>query len=320
MIRRNSVAYLIMHATVLFALILMGCGGGSGSGGVEAVPPVTLNKTASEQATSAVLSSINLLLEPSYLGAASTEKTKNKNIIEKLILPELVLRAARGTLRAAAAEIIPCTGGGSKTVSISYLGTPEAMLNAHAIINYSACVEGGSIYSGTLDTTMEGAVTMPTKVTSTVTDFSYSDAFTGVSLSFKAATITMDSAQYYANGGIKSAALTISGDISGTVQGKPVNADFKEFTLKYNYGTVGHLYANLSGRLKIPCLTSELSVSTSTDVELINNSPISGFLTVSTTDEKEKATASINDGEITVTDAAGATNKVTALDLSICEV
>lgn len=258
-------------------LITAGCGGGGSSSdtsgpapdpGTNPAPSSSLTSSNSTAVAGAVVTSGNLLIEPSYLGTASTNSsTARRSFLMSLLNNSIEAIRSSGTLATAGTKdtTTNCTGGGTRKEVSQWTGSDADPQNYTGTITYTNCKEGTETWNGTAQMTYEGLTSAPAKIT-TVVSVTYANTSANTNLMLNGVTIVY-SDLVYASGQLTAGAATLSGSISGTVNGKAISAGYDGFKMSYAYsGNTTSI--QMTGRINPSCINSWVTVSTTATLTL----------------------------------------------------
>ncbi len=262
---------ILAACLIILALLLISCGGGGGSSAPNPPPPLPqagLSKDNAGSVAGSVITSIGLITEPSYLGAASTEaqqtKTKSLPFLQALFNMTIAHIGTSHTQRMAQGtedKTINCTGGGTRREVSQWTGSDNDPQNYTGTIIYVNCKEGTATWNGTVQITYQGSSRMPAKITTTLTTLTYTDTSANTNLTFTGVTIVYSDITYDANSMAASAAAAIYGTIQGTLNGKNINAGYDGFKMAYSFqGSSMNIQA--SGKINPVCLQKWVTTST----------------------------------------------------------
>lgn len=260
-----------INAVILTALLLIttSCGGG-GSDAPAPPPSSALTSANSASVGGAVITSGSLLIEPSYIGTADIDKKKaGRSFLNSLLNNAIEMiknRDNTGRLAAGAKDATTnCTGGGTRREASQWSGSDTAPENYTGTITYTNCKEGAETWNGTVGLTYEGPSSAPTKIT-IVVNAAYTNTATSTNLTATNATIVYKDF-VYTNNEITSGNITLTGNISGTTNGKAIKAGYDGFKMSYTYS--GNTTAiQMTGRINPSCINTSITVSTQTTLTL----------------------------------------------------
>lgn len=289
--KQNKKKAILTACLIILTLLLISCGGGGSSAPnpPPQLPQTGLSKDNAGAVSGAVITSIGLITDPSYLGAASTEaqQTKAKSLpflqslfniaIEHIEAPH-TQRMAQGTTD----KTTNCSGGGTKKEVSQWTGSDNDPQNYTGTITYANCTEGTAAWNGTVQITYQGSSRKPEKITTTLTTMTYTDTSANTNIAFTGVTIVYSDITYDANSVAVSAAATISGTIQGTLNGKSINAGYDNFKMTYSFQG-GSINIQISGKINPVCLKKWVTTSTPVTVSLKIGSkcPTAGEITIS---------------------------------------
>lgn len=276
----------IITSIAITALLILSCGGGGGESSTPLPPTQSGSLTASNAApaSGAVITTINLMIEPSYIGTASYDSQDN-GITKKSFLNALLNQAIQNiketqtkTTSGTTDTTTTCTGGGTKKETSNWSGSDSDPENYTGTITYTNCKEGTSVWNGTTSITYQGTYQNPTKITTLLNSMTYTDTNTNLSLS--GLTITYNDIAYSGNN-ITSASAAMTGNINGTINSKAINASYNNFKIAYSFSG-NNMNITLSGNINPVCVNSELTVTTNTTAVFTVGSrcPASGDITI----------------------------------------
>lgn len=281
---------LIHIGLIGLLLITASCGGGGGSSSdtsspapnpgtnpnPDPTPNPTPNPTPSSSLTSAnstavagaVVASGNLLIEPSYIGTADVNsRSAHMSFLMSLLNNSIEAIRDSGSLKTAGTRdtTTNCTGGGTRKEVSQWTGSDSDPQNYTGTITYTNCKEGTETWNGTVRMTYEGLTSAPAKIT-TVINTTYANTSASANLTISGVTIVY-SDLIYASGQLTSGAATLTGSISGTVNGKAISAGYESFKIAYSYSG-NTMTIQMTGRINPSCTNSWVTVSTPASLTL----------------------------------------------------
>ncbi|MDA8077540.1 MAG: hypothetical protein M0Z79_01250 [Nitrospiraceae bacterium] len=265
-------------------LIISGCGGGGG--GAAAPGPgaaSVLTETNAGPAAGAVVTSLQLVTRPNYVGAASLGSPV---AAQGGFLPSLLRRALDRPKNGGPAVMgtgsvkSNCSGGGTKQKDSRWDGSDTDPQNYSATITYQSCVEGTETWSGVVTAAYTGSLAAPQKVTTSLT-LVYADTLAGDNLSITNGSISYSDIVYVADTAV-GASVAISGKIDGRVASKQFSADMSGFVVSYRFEGPATRF-KVGGVLKPACASAALTATTKKDIVIRSGDtcPSDGDMTVS---------------------------------------
>lgn len=274
--------FAILSLTII--INLSGCGGGGGGGGDTGS---ILKPENAPQAASAVSQAAQFVQFQSVLNmggdvfktsSTSTNSPSSTSLISIFnnILSISKAQRYKSELSIAGsmpAETLQCTNGGTITDSATWTGPdepkdPSEVADFKATMTFSSCKEEDTIMTGTVTIAFSGSLSNPTKFTFSTSTFTVSK------LPNQVMTLTdfnMDITDLHlTNDELTKATLTMSGKVSGTINGTPVNVECD------NYKVVGETVNNgskitISGKMKPSCIGGWVTITTNTPVFVPEN-------------------------------------------------
>jgi chitodextrinase len=142
------------------------------------------------------------------------------------------------------------------------------IIDASATITYDNCSPiNNVVLHGTMQIAYEGDIYLPTKVTMSTDNLTYTDTFAGDDLTFTSFSIEISDIEWHPAIDIPVAyTLTINGSVSGTVGGVPINTQFQDFQITFSANDEFDETWSLSGNMIPACLGFMVSVVTNTDL------------------------------------------------------
>lgn len=260
--------FVLIGLMALF-LITAGCGGGGSSSDTSSpAPSSSLTSSNSTAVAGAVVTSGNLLIEPSYLGTASTNsRSYHRSFLMSLLDNAMGTITNSGKIYVAGTRdtTTNCTGGGTRKEVSQWTGSDTDPQNYTGTITYTNCKEGTETWNGTVQMTYEGLSSAPTKITAVI-NTTYANTTANTNLTLNGVTIVY-SDFVYTNNEITSGAVTLTGNISGTVNNKAINTGYDGFKMIYAYsGNTTSI--QMTGRINPSCINSWVTVSTPASLTL----------------------------------------------------
>lgn len=263
------------------ALLIISCGGGGGS-----TSTAVLNSTNASSVAGSIVTTIGLIVEPSYLGAKSegNDNVKaSKSFLKSLLnnaLSNIQKSQEMMTVSGSADRTVSCTGGGTKKEVSSWSGSDSNPENYTGTITYTNCKEGTATWNGPVQITYQGTYQRPSRITTVLNGMTYADTSSNTSLTNMGLT-TVYSDMVYSGSDITSASATITGNISGTVNGKGISSGYSGLKMSYSFSG-SNMDISLSGKTTPKCINAEVTVSTVTNGGLAIGSrcPVSGSFNI----------------------------------------
>ncbi len=284
MTNRGRVFALLMALGLCGVLVMSGCGGGGGGTTPPGPgPTAVLTEANAGPAAGTVVTSLQLVTRPKYVGAASLG---GPVAAEGGFLPSLLRRVLDGQKKGATSAMgtgsvqSNCSGGGTKQKDSRWDGSDADPQNYSATITYVSCVEGTETWNGTVSVAYTGSLVAPQKVTTLLT-LTYADTLAGDNLSISNGSITYADIVYAADAAV-GASVSITGRIDGRVASKQFSADMSGFVVSYLFEGPATRFA-VAGVLRPACASAVLTVATKKDMVIRSGDtcPSDGDITVS---------------------------------------
>ena len=275
--------YICFAIVILSALafVLTSCGGGGG----DNPPVVLLTKDNAAKAGSAAIQSLALveLVRSAYfidfiyfdlLGnveasnvSSKTSKSSLKHILNKAVSISKTLGDKSGMHKAGTMSDFPvnCPDGGFYFIKNAKWDGPN---DGSEVNNYSAditslspnaCEEIPRKWEGSMHVAFKGLIEEPTEVTITISTLKYTNTDFNIELTMTNLIIVLTGNPVDVTETIPTdSAMTLTGNISGTIDGAPINFQLNNYTIAI---TDGETYS-LSGNMKPICLPFSVNVTT----------------------------------------------------------
>jgi len=261
-----------IYSIILTALLLITASCGSGGGGSDTpnppAPSSALTGANSASVGGAVITSGSLIVEPTYIGTADIDSKNIRRPFLISLLSNTIESIKRNTgIQTAGTKdtTTNCTGGGTRREASQWSGSDSKPENYTGTITYTNCKEGTETWNGTVRITYEGLTSAPTKITAAV-NITYASTSTNTNLTLANATIEYSDFVYTSNE-ITSGNAKLTGSISGTTNGKAINAGYDGFKMSYAYsGNTTQI--QMTGKINPTCINTWVTVSTTTPLTL----------------------------------------------------
>lgn len=270
---------------VITALLVISCGGGGGTAS-SPPPPSILTSSNSAPVAGSIITSIGLIVEPSYLGTAGIKHSgslTSKAFLNALLNQALLNIQRDQNIRHMAGSLdqtTACTGGGTKREVSSWSGQDANPENYTGTITYTNCKEGAATWNGTAQITFQGTYQNPAKITTALNSMTYTDTNTNTNLTLSGLTIVYADI-VYSGSEITGASAAMTGNIRGTINSKGIDAAYNGFKMAYSFQG-SNLNIALSGKMTPKCINGEVTVTTNTGAVIAVGSrcPVSGELNI----------------------------------------
>ncbi len=168
------------------------------------------------------------------------------------------------------------------------------MPDFQATVTFNSCREGTETMNGTATMAFSGTVDNPVSLTFSSSNLSYADTVTddNISMTNFSMVITGDD--------LTGATITLTGVVSGTVSGDPINEELDSFQIVLSSDTTGETMS-ISGMVKASCLGEWVTITTNTPVFVStgDDCPIDGEFTITSGGNSVKVVIE-SDSKITV--------------------
>lgn len=259
------------------AIVLISCGGGGGGGTTTtstSATPIT-SATAAKTADAAV-SVFSLTGSIGALGGAvaktSADSPAEGRFISAVIGKALSIQEQGRTNTLNKVVTDSCTNGGDVTVTVS--GTTLTAV-------FNSCVEGAESINGTMSVSVssQDSNSMPTAGMITLTGFTYKNTGDNTDIT---ANMTWNYTFTWSGTTLTAMTIEMTGSISGTAEGEPVNFEASKLTLAASENSSGQTLS-LSGSMKPVCINQTITITTTTPIFVPagSNCPTAGELSIS---------------------------------------
>jgi hypothetical protein len=290
--KNNKATIIFLIGIITATLLIISCGGGGGT----APTSTSLSKDNAGAVSGSIVSTIGLIVEPTYTGTAAYEadETADRNTLTKQSFLMSLLKQAAGNIKsgqqrqgirteAGSIDITTnCIGGGTRKEAASWTGTSLNPENYTGTITYTNCKEGTATWNGTAQITYQGTYLSPTRITVVLNNMTYIDTGANTNLSLSGLTIIYADITYNVQSEVESASVLMIGSINGTLNSKTTKAVYDGFKMAYTFSG-NSLNIQLSGKITPSCINRALTTATTSTLVLNIGSrcPLSGELTVS---------------------------------------
>ncbi len=317
---KKSIGPVFVISTFL-AIVLTSCGGGGGDGTASTgggTTEASLTAANAPQAGGAAMQSANLVGSATALGGLrplgiSSEiyfktylKPPLRSIIDRLI-PIAKSRMQESGLHLEGSfppTTQNCTGGGTVTVSGTWTGPdnptdPSQVVNFAGNITFNSCTEATGIMNGSISLRIEGPLDNFTRFTLSVSSFAYANTETNDNIAMTNLAMVITGLGLNGNE-LTGGTITITGAITGTVGGDPINVEYESYQIVFNSNTDGET-VSVSGRIKARCLGGWVTIATNIPLFIPGggNCPTTGELVISSGGNNVKMVVA-SDSRITI--------------------
>jgi hypothetical protein len=274
-----SSAIVIISTLTLALTSCGGGGGGSTAGDAGGTTEASLSVDNAPSAGAVALQSANLVGSATVLGELRTSgiyseissKTDSAPLLRSILDRLVPLAKSRPNRSGMYLEgSIPpttenCTGGGTVTVSGAWSGPdnptdPSQIVNFAGDINFNSCKESTTIMNGSMSVVIEGPLDNFTRLTVSIPIFTYANTATNDNITMT--NLYMDITDFSLSGdAFAGATITISGAISGTVVGDPINVGYDGFVITFSSDGRGET-VSMSGGVRAACLGGWVTIIT----------------------------------------------------------
>lgn len=299
-------------------------GGGDGGGGGESTTPgftpVDIGTLMTVDQSNAIKTTGLAFFAHQVNSTAGTgdfvplgQDSDDDKITPSPSLMEAILRTVTGQIKlqpeytasGSTSETGSCVGGGAITASLEWTGPDELtsycdLVDLHGTMSFSGCIdEYGTYMNGTIDIAYGGEYCQLTTISTTLTDFTFSD--NGESMETRRLQINAsqllwtDEVPY---GSLYAGHFVTTGQVVGTVDGESVALAFNDYTEDLNGSSL-----EISGLIYGPCLDGWSELSTVTPIQIGDEEcPTSGHIVISGDGDVTIDVLINDDGTITVDD------------------
>jgi len=290
---------IVILSALAFVLTSCGGGGGSSTGGGGVVPSLT-NANA-PQAGSAAGQSLAIVQSTSFasffdlsgnVGAASisskTSKSYSKSLLKKVLNKAVSISKTRIHIAGSMpTTTVDCFDSGTLTISNAKWtdnpDDPSDLIDLSATITATACKEEPYTWNGSMTIALVGSSYAPTKITTVSTPgFTSIDSETNETFTMTNLTTVID----YFSSDVLEETITLTGTISGQVDGAPINLECKNFKIDM----IDDETVSLSGDIKPTCLGFFVTVTTNTPIVTVlgDDCPTAGEIVLTSGANKVK--------------------------------
>jgi hypothetical protein len=284
--KRYRMPYILLALAFALAVFAVSCGGGGGDGG--GMTPATLTTSNAGASMSAVSQAIGLLdptISSGNLVTASVSTGKPLNVlIDRMTALSRTLTAGPATQATYHEGPVPCSGGGTMTMDVSWTG-PDQPIDIHDIVDLhmtvtaNNCVESPTTINGTMSMTFMGPLDMPTGFTLSALNSHFTDSTYPFDMTMSGFSVAI--ANLTADGGT----ATLNGAVTGTVDTEAINEEFRNLRIVYSEAGGQNGYS-LSGSMKASCLGGWVTVSTPVTISgPIDTCPTAGRIVITSGDD-----------------------------------
>jgi len=296
----KSIRILLAIVSVgIVAVFLITCGGdgggegsstGSGGGGSVAA---TLTAANTPQATAAAMQAANLVGASSAMGAIQPPSTSSslslenysnpplRNILDKVISISMGQEQKTG-LNVTGVHIEgsmtqfteSCSGGGFIIVNNATWTGPDHPTDSSQVVDFQAnmtfnsCNQSTETMNGALAVKFTGPLTSSSKIAIAATNFFFSNSASSDSITMN---LTMTYTNFTFSGNqIIAATIAMTGTVTGSVSGNPVNAEYYSFTMSFSSNASGTT-VSISGKINPVCLAGWFTITTNTPLFIPTN-------------------------------------------------
>lgn len=312
-------------------LLVISCGGGGGGGGdgdgggggggestTPGFTPVDIGTLMTVDQSNAIKTTGLAFFAHQINSTAGTgdfiplgQDSDNNKITPSPSLMETILRTVAGqidlqpayTASSETSETAACDGGGTIKASLEWTGPDDPtsycdLVDLHGTLSVSGCTdEYGTYMNGTIDLVYSGEYCQPTTISTTMTDFTFSDS--GESMETRRLQIIASQLSWTSQvpyGSLYAGHFVATGQVVATVDGESVALAFNNYTEDLSDSSLA-----ISGLIYGPCLDGWAELSTNDPIQLEDEyCPTAGHLVISGDGDATIDVLINDDGTITV--------------------
>ncbi|MBM4145057.1 MAG: hypothetical protein FJ240_02105 [Nitrospira sp.] len=272
--------YICFTIVILSALafVLTSCGGGGGAGGGGGSNGgASLTNANAPQAASAAGQSVAFVQSTNFVStfdlsgnvgpesiSSKTSKSFSKSLLKNILNKTMSIskiqrhKSEIHTAGSMPTTTVECFDSGTITISnAKWTDDPEDdfnLINLSATITAANCKEDPYLWNGSMSIALVGSSYEPTKIT-TVSKPTFTSTNTDINETITMTNLTtvIDLSEFG-----ETEAITLTGTISGQVDGEPINVECKNFKIEF----IDEETVSLSGEIKPTCLGGWVTVNT----------------------------------------------------------
>jgi hypothetical protein len=162
-----------------------------------------------------------------------------------------------------------CEEGGSISLNVTWDGPPiptdpSQISDLNIKMTFDSCTQFGCTMNGTVRIIFEGPLSDPTKIKISVPELTYTNTNTGDDVTIKDLSITITGFTMETDHLI-SGTIEVSGTLSGTVGGSPIDVVCENFKIEFVSSSEG-TSITISGKIKPSCLGDWVTITTPTPI------------------------------------------------------
>ncbi len=164
-----------------------------------------------------------------------------------------------------------CSNGGTMTIAAKWSGflIPiifDDVMNLEITVSFSECQDGHVLVNGSTGIAISGAFNAPSSITMGA-DLAYQDLSENTDLMMASARLFL--IDIGGDLSLVSATFTLSGVLSGTLRGVPVNMESRDYRVRFGL-VPGGSTLSVSGQIKPVCSNTWLTLTTNTPITFLS--------------------------------------------------